>query len=958
MGKAKILSHQGEGLYTVEIMRDFERVNALIATIDARLAVIEGERTTLEAEETVLETQLSDIQWDISNQIDIAAERPTEQEILNAEHEVAERQATYDEFPTFPNLTLLNWAIAALAELMVKDAAAEGAVQEIIRLLSLGFPIQESLRVIAYNLASLNLEETSIDLRKAALTDELGYQDIRDVWCADYSKNLMVDMQFLIDAVDDAEAEVDRIEADPLASEQELIDAQAALVAAQFLYDSAGNVSCEINGEPTDIILWPGELTAPEIPSESGILTPIIGQSVAQACFNFALYPGWQKWKPTYRIGTITDINKMADTCSVDLDEASSIYQSIDINIKEDDVQQLLIAIASMEAKIVGLENDLADDMPQLLIDIEAAEAEITRIEEEMAAEYDMEQILEDIATAEAAVASVEADPLATEQELLDAQAALLEAQAALPDQTELVAARAALLAIQTVILDAQNVILDAQAALLALQTQYNDVEKILSSNIPIEYMSCNADAFNIDDRVLVQFQGQGWGNPRVIGFESEPKSCVAGFIIVVTSQSGEEAFAWDIVTDSIFIAVSDSETVFAAIHALGFTMTLATETASVDDVWYLGPALAPYPPYDAALNLPVLYYGNYPGDGMSDELSPVFPYTYSNPNRAFSFSHPYMELDGEADIAAPYVIFLYGEATHPTYGIQFIRQYLYFHSMFDFDLDGFLACKPNLDAATTPMFDNMTDSDWTFEDGEWQVSPWNAWMDSGVAVNIAGSLMYEYMGVCFHLTDDLTACSDYIASHRNLFQIYTRQNNQIEGNDLDGFDLVNAERTALGLAALKINANLQAAAERHAADMAEHYTTSHTGSDASSTEDRILDANYMLYHNYTAQAYAYGENTASANLAFDTIADVVAAWMASPGHMANIIDSDYAETGFAVVAGDDGNTYFCQTFGYRANVWPGFASFDTTALKSYMETNFNFDGEGDETHVPLVYLS
>jgi len=237
MGKAKILSHQGEGLYTVEIMRDFERVNALIATIDARLAVIEGERTTLEAEETVLETQLSDIQWDISNQIDIAAERPTKQEILNAEREVAERQATYDEFPTFPNLTLLNWAKDALAELMAQDAAAEVAVQEIIRLLSLGFPIQESIRVIVYNLSSLNLEETSLDLRKAELTDELGYQEIKDAWCADYSKDLTID---------------------------------------------GFHPSCEIIGEPTDIILWPGDQTDPVIPDESGILTPIIGESVAQ----------------------------------------------------------------------------------------------------------------------------------------------------------------------------------------------------------------------------------------------------------------------------------------------------------------------------------------------------------------------------------------------------------------------------------------------------------------------------------------------------------------------------------------------------------------------------------------------------------------------------------------------------------------------------------------------------
>ena len=45
-------------------------------------------------------------------------------------------------------------------------------------------------------------------------------------------------------------------------------------------------------------------------------------------------------------------------------------------------------------------------------------------------------------------------------------------------------------------------------------------------TGVPIEYMDCNADAFEIGDRVLVEFQDRDWSQPKVIGFESNPREC------------------------------------------------------------------------------------------------------------------------------------------------------------------------------------------------------------------------------------------------------------------------------------------------------------------------------------------------------------------------------------------------------------------------------------------------
>ena len=47
---------------------------------------------------------------------------------------------------------------------------------------------------------------------------------------------------------------------------------------------------------------------------------------------NWALLPGWQKWKPTYRYGVITALDEEADACAVLLDDARSSQQGLGIN--------------------------------------------------------------------------------------------------------------------------------------------------------------------------------------------------------------------------------------------------------------------------------------------------------------------------------------------------------------------------------------------------------------------------------------------------------------------------------------------------------------------------------------------------------------------------------------------------------------------------------------------------
>ena len=50
---------------------------------------------------------------------------------------------------------------------------------------------------------------------------------------------------------------------------------------------------------------------------------------------------------------------------------------------------------------------------------------------------------------------------------------------------------------------------------------------KEILNDVPIEYMQCNAQALEVDDRVIVEFRDQSWtGEKVVIGFESNPRPC------------------------------------------------------------------------------------------------------------------------------------------------------------------------------------------------------------------------------------------------------------------------------------------------------------------------------------------------------------------------------------------------------------------------------------------------
>jgi uncharacterized protein YkwD len=109
---------------------------------------------------------------------------------------------------------------------------------------------------------------------------------------------------------------------------------------------------------------------------------------------------------------------------------------------------------------------------------------------------------------------------------------------------------------------------------------------------------------------------------------------------------------------------------------------------------------------------------------------------------------------------------------------------------------------------------------------------------------------------------------------------------------------LVNRERVSRGERPLRANARLRRAAQAHTHSMAFDDYFAHVGPRGQTPLARIRGVGYASSSHV---AYEVGENLAWATGRLATPRAIVASWMASPGHRANILDSHYRETGIGV---------------------------------------------------------
>src|SRR5215210_5256073 len=112
---------------------------------------------------------------------------------------------------------------------------------------------------------------------------------------------------------------------------------------------------------------------------------------------------------------------------------------------------------------------------------------------------------------------------------------------------------------------------------------------------------------------------------------------------------------------------------------------------------------------------------------------------------------------------------------------------------------------------------------------------------------------------------------------------------------------LLNQERAKHNLPKLRANRRLALAATRHAKDMAARHYFSHDTLGGGDFADRILRTGY------TSGNASLGENIAWGSGDLGSPRQIVASWMASPGHRRNILFRRFREVGIGVAMGDPG---------------------------------------------------
>jgi uncharacterized protein YkwD len=109
---------------------------------------------------------------------------------------------------------------------------------------------------------------------------------------------------------------------------------------------------------------------------------------------------------------------------------------------------------------------------------------------------------------------------------------------------------------------------------------------------------------------------------------------------------------------------------------------------------------------------------------------------------------------------------------------------------------------------------------------------------------------------------------------------------------------LINTERAEHGKEPLQSNTNLEQAAESHGKEMLALDYFAHIAPSGLTPVERIRETGYIPS---SEVGYVLGENLAWGTLSLATPEAIVNAWIASPEHLANILEGRYRETGIDV---------------------------------------------------------
>ncbi|MDR0978710.1 MAG: CAP domain-containing protein [Lachnospiraceae bacterium] len=165
------------------------------------------------------------------------------------------------------------------------------------------------------------------------------------------------------------------------------------------------------------------------------------------------------------------------------------------------------------------------------------------------------------------------------------------------------------------------------------------------------------------------------------------------------------------------------------------------------------------------------------------------------------------------------------------------------------------------------------------------------------------GAVSSDYIKLMYYGTGGSTASGGSGGSSGSSSGGGTSTSSVLNANEQEVFNLINEQRAAAGLSALKIDEELQNVARIKAQDMVNNSYFSHTSPTYGSPFDMMK--NFGVSYKTAGENIAGNSNNRAA----------VTAWMNSSGHKANILNSSFNYTGIGVVSSSTYGYVYVQMF-------------------------------------------
>jgi predicted transglutaminase-like cysteine proteinase len=361
-------------------------------------------------------------------------------------------------------------------------------------------------------------------------------------------------------------------------------DYEVDMHCADFTEGLTGDVgTIEVPGEDQFFNIQPGhDNNAVYSGERDGQLWPAVAGSGDWSFFNQCILPGWQKWMPTYRYAQIVDLAPGSNTCRIEILPFSSSQQSLDINQGEKSFGSGETNYLYTDRSHTGWDDFKSNnpshplctntEAPETLASTDELVNQIWAIDEEVNSKhlYKSDSSYRKVSDYWAIMAGDDPNPLLNEKGDCE-DFALTKADKLITDlglsaknmQIALCYTRngdyhANLLVPTTghgtLVLDINLIGRKTKSQLdaigwyswdLFLTTGGEDTYmwadySVEVFDVEIEYMDCNAGAFAVGDTVLVEFEGQDWSQPKVVGFKENPVDCGLWFYKVLGTAVGQ----------------------------------------------------------------------------------------------------------------------------------------------------------------------------------------------------------------------------------------------------------------------------------------------------------------------------------------------------------------------------------------------------------------------------------